>query len=62
MALDIHGGAVMTAPGYEKTEDLRAIKKRLRANKLTPEDLKKLETFIFEVERASKALRAAVIE
>lgn len=52
----------MATASEQKSDDLRAIKERLRANKLTTADLKRLEGIILDVERASKALRAAMIE
>jgi hypothetical protein len=58
--LAMEGSGERKAP--EREYELPAIKERLRANKLTAEDLKKLESLIVDVERASKALRAAMIE
>jgi hypothetical protein len=46
----------------QNTERLAEIKKRLREGKLTPEDLKELETIVLKVEEAAKALRGAVVE
>jgi len=43
-------------------DDLVEIKERLRANKLTDEDIKKLEEIIVNVEDAAAKLRAAVVE
>lgn len=42
--------------------DLAEIKERLRENKLTHEDVKKLEEIIVNVEKAAAQLRAAVVE
>lgn len=50
------------AKAPKREYELPAIKERLRANKLTADDLKRLESLIVDVERASKALRAAMIE
>lgn len=48
-----------TATGGDK---LSAIKKRLRENKLTANDIKQLEKIILNVEDAASKLRAAVVE
>jgi hypothetical protein len=42
--------------------DYAAIRERLRQGSITPEDLRVLEGLVEEVERASKALRAAMVE
>lgn len=44
------------------TAKLVQIKKRLRAGKLTTQDIKTLEKFVMTAERAAKALRAAMVE
>ena len=43
-------------------QDLIAIRERLNAGKLTAEDIRKLQGIVEDVERASKALRAAMVE
>jgi hypothetical protein len=43
-------------------EDLAKIRERVRQGKLTHEDLRTIEQLIMSVERASKALRAAMVE
>ena len=48
---------------YDRPEsELREIQERLRGGKLTDEDVKVLTQLAVEVERASKALRAAIAE
>jgi hypothetical protein len=44
------------------TEQLVEVRKRLRAGKLTTDDIKQLENVVLRVEEASKALRAAIVE
>ena len=46
----------------QSSEELRAIKDRLKNNKLTAEDIRKLEEIIVNVEDAAAKLRAAVVE
>lgn len=46
----------------KETAELAKIKERIRAGKINPEDIRKIEGFVRQVEEASKALRAAMIE
>jgi hypothetical protein len=43
-------------------EDLVAIKERLREGRLERDDVAALERLVLDVERASQALRAAMVE
>ena len=47
---------------YPPHEELVKIKERLREGKLRPEDVRALEKIVVEVEAASRALRAAMVE
>jgi hypothetical protein len=42
--------------------DLDAVKSRLKAGKLTADDLRVLETLVTRTEAATKMLRAAIVE
>jgi hypothetical protein len=50
------------AEKMDRQHELVAIRERLQAGKLTPEDVRRLQGIVEDVERASKALRAAMVE
>jgi len=50
------------AEKMDTQQELTAIRERLQAGKLTPADVRKLQGIVQDVERASKALRAAMVE
>ena len=50
------------AEKVSRDQELVAIRERLTAGKLSPEDIRKLQGIVEDVERASKALRAAMVE
>ena len=55
----------MSTQDYGKGDQhkhLTEIKERLRAGKLTPADVSRLEQIVSEVENAARSLRAAIVE
>jgi hypothetical protein len=50
------------AEKWPEHAELVAIKNRLRAGKIEPEDLRQLQNILETLDRASKALRVGMIE